>query len=212
MAIAQGSWHVGRAAGQCAGCNAELSPGTVCWAALCDRPQSDPPPPADKKSGTAAPSDNADLSPFVRVDFCETCWGAGKRPETVPEGEPLTTFSFWKTLIPTAQQKKKLLVDDSVLVDVFTRIEGRNEPQEVRFRFVLGLILMRKRLLRYEGVDEAATAAATPALPGAPPPEVWRMVPRGFPDQIVHVINPHLTAEQITEVSGQLSAILAEEV
>jgi hypothetical protein len=38
------------------------------------------------------------------------------------------------------------------------------------------------------------------------------MIPRGSPDTIIHVTNPHLTAEQITEVSSQLSAILAEEL
>jgi hypothetical protein len=38
------------------------------------------------------------------------------------------------------------------------------------------------------------------------------MLPRGEDAQLTHVINPHLTAEQITEVSQQLSAILAEEV
>jgi len=37
------------------------------------------------------------------------------------------------------------------------------------------------------------------------------MIPRGT-ETVVQVINPHLTAEQITEVSQQLSAILAEEI
>lgn len=130
-------------------------------------------------------------------------------------------FSFWKTQVPVPEQKKKLLVDDSVLVDVFQRMEGKNEPQEIRFRFVLALILMRKRLLRYEGMEPAAEAganadAASAAPENAPPPpprapDTWRMIPRGS-DKIVHVIDPHLTEEQIAEVSQQLSAILAEEV
>ena len=38
-------------------------------------------------------------------------------------------------------------------MDVFARMEGKSEPQEVRFRFVLALILMRKRLLKYEGSE-----------------------------------------------------------
>ena len=46
---------------------------------------------------------------------------------------------------------------------------------------------------------------------GGPVPETWRMMPRGS-DQAVLVVNPHLTADQITEVSQQLSAILAEEI
>jgi len=94
-----------------------------------------------------------------------------------------------------------------VLMDVFQRMDGKNEPQEVRFRFVLALILMRKRLLKYEGMEEQAAPAD-----GTAKPEVWRMVPRGENAVPVQVINPRLTAEQISEVSGQLSAILAEEL
>ena len=131
-------------------------------------------------------------------------------------------FSYWKTVVPTPQQKKKLLVDDSVLMDVFTRMEGKSEPQDLRFRFVLALILMRKRLLKYEGMERRTRESRlrTPKLrglrtqtlrPRTASPETWRMIPRGQ-ENPVHVVNPHLTAEQIAEVSQQLSAILAEEI
>lgn len=180
------SWHVGKVGPQCAGCGKALAPQTACWAALCDRPV------VAVAEGEKTP---AAESPFLRVDFCEACWDAGKRPEGIE------TFSHWKTTVPVPEQKKKLLVDDSVLVDVFGRMEGKTEPQEVRFRFVLALILMRKRLLKYEGMDEKVEGKD----------EVWRMIPRGS-EAAVHVVNPHLTEEQIAEVSQQLSAILAEEV
>jgi len=221
------SWNVGRASARCAACGAELPANTVCWAALCDglpvkkRPETAGEKP--KKDATAAEAP----SPFVRVDFCQGCWDEGRRPEGLsPEAlglvEPgpsaararLAMFSFWRTTVPLPQQKKKLLVDDTVLADVFQRMEGKTDPQEVRFRFVLALILMRKRLLKYEGTEEApvVTDAAAPRAP-----EIWRMLPKareagGGWGAAVHVINPHLTAEQITEVSQQLSAILAEEV
>jgi hypothetical protein len=189
----------------------ELTPGMECWAALCDRPagMTAEPAPAEPEKGKKTP-EVAAPSPFVRVDFCVKCWGEGKRPGD--GGEPMTMFSFWKTTVPTPQHKKKLLVDDSVLVDVFQRMEGKNEPQEVRFRFVLALILMRKRLLKYEGMEETKhETQSTKHETGSKAPEVWRMVPRGS-ETMVHVINPHLTEEQIAEVSQQLSAILAEEV
>lgn len=209
------SWHVGRPAGRCAACNTDLPPATPCWAALCESSQPAPgsqdhPRKTDNGAAPETPS-----IPFVRVDLCEKCWAEGKRPADVSAaaGE---MFSFWKTIVPAAQQKKKLLVDDSVLMDVFARMEGKREPQEVRFRFVLALILMRKRLLRYEGVEEQVAGEG----------EVWRMVVRGSgagggsggggtggeTPGVVHVVNPHLTEEQIAEVSQQLSAILAEEL
>ena len=218
------SWNVGRPGGRCHSCNAELPPSTECWAALCDRAL-DPLSPAEKaaekaehaagagsKKKSEKPDEKPELSPFVRIDFCEKCWSEGQRP-----APPLTMFSYWRTIVPIPEQKKKLLVDDSVLMDVFTRMEDKKEPQEIRFRFVLALILMRKRLLKYEATDPAP--ANTDPSPGGgqspdpspKPPETWRMIPRGS-DKPVEVINPHLDAAQITEVSQQLSAILAEEV
>jgi hypothetical protein len=201
-----GGWHVGRAAAQCAACGTDLPPKTECWAALCDAPleQLSTAEKAEKEKADARAKkektrETPAASPFARVDFCEACWAAGKRP-----APPLAMFSFWKTVVPSPEQKKKLLVDDSVLVDVFTRMEGKTEPSEIRFRFVLALILMRKRLLKYEGTQEKPEGMEKG-------PEIWRMIPRGT-DQAVHVVNPHLTEEQIAEVSQQLSAILAEEL
>src|ERR1035437_7323886 len=191
----QGSWNVGRSSAQCAACGTTLAPNAVCWAALCDRPVVELSP-AEKATAAAAAEkesrkkgkepEPAAVSPFIRVDYCEKCWAEGKRPT---QG---TMFSFWKTTVPEPQQKKKLLVDDAVLVDVFQRMESRNEPQEIRFRFVLALILMRKRLLKYEGMEENTkheTQKAKPAAAGdagadatqppthpLPAPELWRML------------------------------------
>ena len=81
---------------------------------------------------------------------------------------------------------------------------------------MLALILMRKRRLRSVSVEEQVAGEG----------EVWRMVVRGSgagggsggggtggeTPGVVHVVNPHLTEEQIAEVSQQLSAILAEEL
>jgi hypothetical protein len=227
MLTANTSWNVGRASGKCAACGGELPSNTVCWAALCDGlPPKRKPETTEKPKKDAPPAEP--VSPFVRVDFCQGCWDQGRRPEQLsPEAlglvEPgiqakLAMFSFWKTTVPMPQQKKKLLVDDTVLVDVFQRMEGKTEPQEVRFRFVLALILMRKRLLKYECTEEAEVPPApAEGAPAAKAPEVWRMLPKatepgGGWGAAVHVVNPHLNAEQIAEVSQQLSAILAEEV
>lgn len=236
-----GSWNVGRPSGRCSACGAELPIDKPCWAALCDGlPPKRVVEVANEKTKKGAQAEPP--SPFVRIDFCEGCWNQGKRPEQLSpvelglaeEGQTatLTMFSFWKTTMPLPQQKKKLLVDDSVLMDVFQRMEGKTEPQEVRFRFVLALILMRKRLLKYEGMvtqEVPAAEVAAPATaaegtnetaispPPPPPPEIWRMLPKvmepgGGWGTAVDVVNPHLTEQQITEVSQQLSAILAEEV
>jgi len=176
-----------------------LEPGKGCWAALVEGFVAAPPvegAPAETSPSTPSKP----TAPYIRLDFCEACWAADKRPAA-----PASVFCFWKTAIPVPQQKKKLLVDDAVLVEVFTRLGERQTPEDVRFRFVLALILMRKRLLKYEGIKEPASAGDNPR------PEVWKMQPRGGGEP-TEVINPQLTTDQIAEVSQQLSSILAEEI
>ncbi len=111
-------------------------------------------------------------------------------------------------MIPETEQKRKLFVDDGVLLDVFNRLESRTAPADIQFRFVLALLLMRKRLIKYEGTEApAGTDGSTDGIAV----EIWRMVLRNS-GHLVLVTNPHLTAQQIGEVSQQLSSILAEEV
>ena len=82
---------------------------------------------------------------FVRQDYSVEAW-------TDP---PEDAFCFWKSQVPQKGQKKKsVIVDNEVLIDFFERLTGEPEPVKVQFRFVLALMLMRKRLLRYEGTKD----------------------------------------------------------
>jgi len=198
----QTQWQVGKSSGNCAMCGAVLPAGTICWAALCERAPGAAPQVTEEPKKGEKTENKEPPSPFVRVDFCEACWGAGKRPADLAAETGLAglyMISHWKTTVPEPQQKKKLLVDDAVLIDLFGRMQDRTEPQDVRFRFVLALILMRKRILKYEGMNKTDTS------------EVWQMRQRGT-EKTVPVTNPQLTTEQIVEVSQQLSGILAEEI
>ena len=122
---------------------------------------------------------------FRRVDYSLEAW------DSPPEG----CFCYFKTRVPIREKAKKLLVDNELLINFFLRLEDETEPVRVQFRFVLGLILMRKRLLRYE---------STQTEDGQ---ETWQMVL--VKDQATHrLVNPRLTDDQIDGVSKQLSAIL----
>ena len=189
------TWDVGKVGGQCAQCATELPPGAACWAALVEVRSL---PPAQGESKTP-------VSPWQRMNFCPACWNSGKRPTA-----PVEMFSFWKTLVPESQKKAKTFVDDAVLLDLFNRLADREDILDLRFRFVLTLLLMRKRLLKYEGTSALTEALKTQYSALTPLPEAWNMTVRG--GIAVMVLNPHLTAEQIGEVSQQLSGILAEEI
>jgi len=108
-------------------------------------------------------------------------------------------FSYWKTHIPEPNQKKNLFVDNDVLINFFERLADETEPLKINFRFVLTLILMRKRLLKY--LDSRREDQK----------EIWN-VQLVRDKQTYPVVNPQLDDAQIEEVSKQLSSILQGEV
>ncbi|MCK4658979.1 MAG: hypothetical protein KAV82_05605 [Phycisphaerae bacterium] len=122
---------------------------------------------------------------FRRLDYSTDAW----------TGPPDGAFCYFKSKIQPKKQKKRLFVDDDLLINFFLRLTDETDESRLRFRFVLGLILMRKRLLRYEQTVWEQEL------------ECWQM--RLTKDRTLHqVVNPHLTDDQIEGVSRQLGGIL----
>lgn len=124
-----------------------------------------------------------------REDFCLDCWSA--RPQQEDEG----LLGLWHSRVPAPAEKKRLLVDDELVTNLFQRLQQADTTAKVNFRFVLALILMRKKLLLYDRTEQ---------LEGQ---ETWVMHLRGD-DTPVKVINPHLDDAKITETSEQLGQIM----
>jgi len=120
-----------------------------------------------------------------RRDFCAEYWQANK-PEV---------FCFWKTRRPLPDEKKKIFVDDEMLMAFFDRLADQTDPERVNFRFVLALILMRKRKLKYDSSRNDLGR------------EIWRLKVVGE-DSFVDVIDPHLSEEQIEQLTSQIGQIL----
>jgi hypothetical protein len=120
-----------------------------------------------------------------RRDFCADYWQQQK-PDV---------FCYWKTKLPESGRKKQLFVDDQMLMAFFDRLANETEQEKLNFRFVLMLILMRKRLLKY---DSSRTEDDK---------EIWRLRIVGE-EKFTEVVNPHLDEGQIEQLSSQLSDIL----
>ena len=120
-----------------------------------------------------------------RRDFCADYWQE-KKPDV---------FCYWKSKLPNPDQKKHIFIDDDMLMAFFERLETETDEEKVNFRFVLTLILMRKRRLKY---DSSKTEDGK---------ETWRMRITGE-KEFVEVVNPHLDEEQIEQLSSQLGQIL----
>ncbi|MHC4075625.1 MAG: hypothetical protein ACYSRR_05040 [Planctomycetota bacterium] len=120
-----------------------------------------------------------------RRDFSVDYW-QGQKPQV---------YCYWKTKLPSPDQKKKIFVDDDMLIAFFERLAAETEQEKINFRFVLMLILMRKRKLKYDSsrIEDDI--------------EIWRLKVTGE-NSFVEVINPHLNEEQIEQLSSQLGQIL----
>ena len=138
-----------------------------------------------------------------RVDVAAEHWDAFDRSGLL---------AYWHTVMPRVEEKKKVFVDDEVLCTLFERLAEATEPAKVAFRFVLGLILMRKRLVVY---DSTRHDPAPPAQDGATEPpgprDVWVVRMKGRTD-LLDLVDPKLDESQMAEVSQQLGEILNEEL
>lgn len=129
-----------------------------------------------------------------REDYHVACYD-----EMAPQGGPASdpdVLGVWRTTVPKKEEKKKLLIDDSMLLAFFEQLEGQEDPSRLNFRYVLTLILMRKRMLSYEGMEK---------LDGGV--EVWKMRLRGS-DKMFNVIDTKMSEDQIAEVSSSLGDIM----
>jgi len=122
---------------------------------------------------------------FRRADYSLAAW----------DGPPQGAYCHYKTRMAVKERRKKTFVDNEMLRAFFLRLADEQDPARVRFRFVIALILMRKRVLRYE---HAITTEGV---------EVWNMHLTRDPS-LHKVVNPRMSEDQIEEVSGQLSGIL----
>ncbi len=127
---------------------------------------------------------------FERLDISRESWD---------EFDRTGVLAYWQAVMPRAEAKKKLFVDDTVVCELFERLGDVTEDVKLNFRFVLGLILMRKRLVIY---DSTRTE---------PDREIWRVRMKGR-DDLIDLLNPRLNEQQIVEVSQQLNQVLSEEL
>lgn len=158
--------------GVCAATGEPLTPGEVCVAALCER---------EHDEG------------FDRKDFSLAAWESGARPDRL--------FSYWKSTVPEPQSSKRVFVDDEVLMQVFERLGDDEREQRIAFRFVLAMVLLRKRKLRMVGRQTKDDR------------ELWLFKQRLTDESpAIEVVNPNLTDDDVVELTAQLAEILQAEL
>ena len=121
---------------------------------------------------------------MARRDYCSDC-----RP---PVGDAL---GFWHTRIPARDDPVKRFVDDEVIMDLFRRLEGHSDPRKRNFRYVLSLLLMRKKTLKFVEFKRADDGD--------------RLLLSDRVSDATHVVmDPNLTEEEIRQVTDEIGQIL----
>ena len=208
------SYEIPRTSGVCASCGRELLPGEPYFAALVEltgeqaADTAEGPKPGGSARDKAAEALRA--LGMCRIDISIDAWESGYRPEGL--------FGYWKSTVPEPNQKRKLFVDDAVLMNLLERLADATEPDRLAFRYVLALILMRKKLLRYDGND-----TRTAELDGETVEQTWwkltpkldlakGMLGKWHPDVRIEVLDPKLDETRVEQVMQQLGEILQAEL
>jgi hypothetical protein len=130
----------------------------------------------------------------VRHDYCRDAW----------RGAPDSALSWWKTAVPNPAAKKIKLAPNDVLLALFDELSDRIDQQDLRY--VLTLLLIRRRVLRLDLMEDveqdtaslasAANSSSTMAV-YCPKRDATYVVPVSMPDSV-----------RIDAIQEQLSELL----
>lgn len=123
-----------------------------------------------------------------RSDVCDACW----RKNTAPDAEAGALF-WWRTR-HFADKKRTVQLDLGALEELFVELEGREEERLRELRYVLCLLLMRKRRVKVERIERGAEGESF-------------IVKRPRRDARFKVFVFDFTAERMAELRTQLQAI-----
>ena len=122
---------------------------------------------------------------LVRQDFSHEAW----------QGPPAGAFSFWTGRVPPAQENAKPQFDDEMLEECFHRLEGQTDPGRVNFRYVVALLLLRRKRLKFE----------TSTVEGETETLTVKCVRTG---QKSAVVNPRLGEDEMRQVQDEVFQVL----
>jgi hypothetical protein len=125
---------------------------------------------------------------LVRHDYAAEVW----------QGPPEGAFSFWSGKVPASENNKRPRIDDEMLLECFNRLEDQNDPARLNFRYVVALLLMRRKRLKF---DSARTEAGF---------EVLKL--RDSRTGTEHeVMNPGLSDDEMASVQEEVLRVLGWE-
>ena len=77
---------------------------------------------------------------FVRTDYAADAW----------PGPPAGAVAWWAGRVPEAGKAARPTINDDLLADCFEHLSGTTDPARLRFRYVVALLLMRRKRFKFE--------------------------------------------------------------
>ena len=172
--LTDSSYDIARPSGVCAASGARIEPGQEYVAVLVER---------EGQEG------------LERLDYAADRWDAGARPAA-----PLRIFGSWHAVMQDSSAPQKAFIDDEALLDLLEQLEGAQEPSRQSFRYVLSLLLVRKRLLKFEGQRQEGAHRVM---------LVRRAGPAGAtPGPLLEIVDPAMDEAAIAAAVEQLGSIM----
>lgn len=123
---------------------------------------------------------------FVRLDFSVDAW---------QEEDKTPFFSYWKTRVQSQEEKKKkLVIDAEAFYTFFLNLLECEEESKQLFRYLVALILVRKRILRLDEIEKGPEGDSL-------------MVYDRRTEKTYTITCPEATEERLEEAQGQLNEI-----
>jgi hypothetical protein len=122
---------------------------------------------------------------FVREEIAGDAW----------QGPPPEAISFWRLQTPAGEDKKPML-NYEALWDGFCALQGPEDARQRAVRFVLALLLLRRKRLKLEGIRKEG--------------DDERLLLRDPRSKQVHeVMNPRLSEAELAELETELARLAA---
>lgn len=164
------TYSIGSPRGVCARTGRELTPGERVVAILLE----------------------TDSEGYERIDIAEDAWDES----ALPAG----TFAYWRATVPEPRKKQGPVLEKGDLLELFDSLEEADQDAQIALRFVTSLLLMRKRVLNYEGRDERDGRTVT----------LYRRAKSEPDEPLVEVIDPGLDAATFETMAAELEALTSE--
>ena len=138
-------------------------------------------------------------SALQRVLYSLEAWERGVE---LPEGAEL--FGFWKRRAPEKDEDRgRGVLSDDELMDLFEQLEGTDRESQIVFRYLLALMLMRKKRLEIQRMR--------PAEGDAPPVLIMRRRGAGEDADPFEVVDPGMDDDDVAKGIEEIGRVLHQD-